>query len=340
MSGSADRHYDDADHDTDNTPATAIPVHLQHRSTHITSNELPVDSSSLLCGFVAGICQAGVFNPYDRALYLAVKENRPFFHPQNWKRPYTGFFQSLGGRAAAGGLYFPLEHFFLYTLSSSFSTFENDSDYSKNKNHTVGHLVAGTAAGAVNACVLNPFSAIKYKTWGRTESRGMRHEAMTMLHKSSGSLRPFWNGLQPTVYRDVVFGGCYTWLRLQIPYWYDTYYLEESAVFTTTTTETTNLLEDRQWLGNFVAAGLATILSGPFNYARNVQYSTSSRIRADGTFQVLKALVDETIRTPSALERWKLVTSKLRIGWGTLRVAAGMSYAQFVYDFLSEQLVS
>ena len=73
----------------------------------------PVRSASLVCGLLAGVAQAGLFNPYDRALYLSVTNHRPFLHVSNWQSPYSGFLQSLGGRALAGGLYFPVEHFCL-----------------------------------------------------------------------------------------------------------------------------------------------------------------------------------------------------------------------------------
>ena len=59
----------------------------------------PVDYTSLLCGLAAGVAQAGVFNPDDRALYLSIKDSRPFLSKENWTRPYSGFIQSLGGRA-------------------------------------------------------------------------------------------------------------------------------------------------------------------------------------------------------------------------------------------------
>lgn len=60
---------------------------------------------SFLCGFVAGVAQAGIFNPFDRALYLSVKHHRPFLSYQNFFQPYSGFLQSVGGRALSGGLY-------------------------------------------------------------------------------------------------------------------------------------------------------------------------------------------------------------------------------------------
>lgn len=263
------------------------------------------DSSSLICGLLAGVAQAGLFNPYDRALYLSVKGSRPFLALENWKAPYNGFFQSLGGRALAGGLYFPTEHFFLRCISPE----ESKPKY---------NLLAGTAAGAVNALLLNPLTAVKYKTWGRVENHGMLREAYGMMTKS-GSLRPFFNGLAPTLWRDVVFGGCYTWLRLQLQWWFD-------------------LKSNEQWKANFVAAGLATVVSGPFNYVRNVQYATSSRDRAPSISQVLKELFYDVRQETHISQKLNLLQNRLRIGWGTARVAMGMAFAHSVYDALQRRL--
>jgi hypothetical protein len=91
------------------TSSSPLPS-LQRR---VTQGAETVLHTSLICGLLAGVAQAGVFNPYDRALYLSVTNNRPFLHRENWTHPYRGFIQSLGGRALAGGLYFPLEQFFL-----------------------------------------------------------------------------------------------------------------------------------------------------------------------------------------------------------------------------------
>jgi Mitochondrial carrier protein len=273
----------------------------------------PVNSASLICGLSAGVAQAGVFNPYDRALYLSVKDNRPFLHPTNWYRPYTGFAQSLGGRAVQGGLYFPLEHFFLRVINNAYHK-SDESDAKLN-------FLAGTAAGAVNAVLLNPISAVKYKTWGREVNHGVLHEVVGMLRKS-GSLRPFYNGLLPTVMRDVVFGGTYTWLRLQIKVWFD-------------------LSAKEQWIGNFVAAGLATVLSGPFNYVRTIQFATRSQEKAATTLAILGDLTRQTTEVrngSSILASLRFLQNKLRVGWGTARVAMGMTFAHSVYNWLHENL--
>jgi hypothetical protein len=50
--------------------------------------------------------------------------------------------------------------------------------------HPMMNLLAGNAAGAMNAIFLNPLSALKYKTWGREVNRGMPTEALDMWRKA------------------------------------------------------------------------------------------------------------------------------------------------------------
>jgi hypothetical protein len=93
------QHADHSDHEDDELLSQhARRVTVVRRPTKGPIPK-PVDYTSLLCGLAAGVAQAGVFNPYDRALYLSIKESRPFLSRENWKRPYSGFTQSLGGRA-------------------------------------------------------------------------------------------------------------------------------------------------------------------------------------------------------------------------------------------------
>jgi hypothetical protein len=275
-----------------------------------------VNYISFFCGLTAGIAQAGLFNPFDRALYLSVKNEIPFLRWENFQQPYQGFLQSVGHRAISGGLYYPLEQFFM-TLTPT-----NDSetpllDHGGNNKAASGgafyNFLAGTAAGTANALICNPISAIKYKTWGRDVNQGMWVETKEMLRK--GGLRPFCNGLIPTVSRDLVFGGCYTFLRLELQYRFQ-------------------LTSERQWMANLMAAALATVVSGPFNLARNVQYATKSRHVADTVREVLTTLVRETQNLPTTWQKWRHIQNRLRIGWGTARVAVGMAFGHSVYDHL------
>lgn len=288
---------------------------LQRRHTTIGNLTMApkVNYISFLSGLFAGVAQAGLFNPFDRALYLSVKNNVNFLSKENFVNPYSGFFQSVGHRAASGGLYYPLEQFFLTTMAPSLNE-------SENHNLAAYNFLAGTAAGSANAVLVNPMSAVKYKTWGRECPRPFLTEAADMLQK--GGIRPFYNGMIPTILRDLVFGGCYTFLRFEFQYRFQ---LSNS---------------DYQWAANFVAAALATIASGPFNLARNVQYATRSRHVADPVIRVFYDFYKEISDQQTTFEKCKHVQNRLRIGWGTARVALGMSFGHFVYDKIQDMYYS
>lgn len=257
-----------------------------------------VPQCAFVCGLIAGVLSAGMFNPIDRALYLSVKERRPFLKMDNFRRPYQGFLQTVGGRTLQGGFFFPLEHMSKGVMPNSISP-------------SIASFAAGSCAGAVNAVVLNPLSAIKYRTWGRDDavSRGLVSEARDMFRR--GGLRPFCNGMLPTVLRDVIFGGTYTLLR----------------------TRTNEFLPpEMHWVGNMGAAGVATIISGPLNLARNMQYAAKPSEVGQSITEVLIVLRNEIVAEKGTLNKISHVQQRLRIGWGTARVAVGMAFGNHVYD--------
>jgi hypothetical protein len=295
-------------------------VQTQHPDLTTKEGHTPkVTYVSFVCGITAGVVQAGLFNPWDRALYLSIKNDVPFLSYQNFRNPYTGFLQSVGHRALSGGLYYPLEQFFCSLLflpttndgNTTTTTTTTTTDNFFHRHPALSNFIAGTLAGSANAIIVNPLTAIKYKSWGRDVNRGLLPEAIEMFHK--GGIRPFCNGLIPTVLRDLVFGGCYTFGRLEIQY-------------------RLQLQPDQQWFANMTAAAFATIVSGPFNLVRNVQYATKSRHVADTVRTVLANFVAETQSRPALSTKIKFVQSRLRIGWGTVRVAVGMSFGHYIYD--------
>ena len=51
---------------------------------------------NLVAGTTVGVLQAVLFNPWDRALYLSVKEKRPFLHRANFTQPFQGWVRAVG----------------------------------------------------------------------------------------------------------------------------------------------------------------------------------------------------------------------------------------------------
>jgi hypothetical protein len=197
--------------------------------------------------------------------------------------------------------------------------YDNNTNINNHNSSTIhlhpafANFLAGTLAGSANALIVNPITAIKYKSWGREVNRGMLKESMEMFRK--GGLRPFTNGLAPTVLRDLCFGGTYTFLRLELQY-------------------LLQLTPEQQWGANMAAAALATVVSAPFNLVRNVQYATRSREKADTISKILEDFVREARSHKTSWQSARYIQNRLRIGWGTVRVAVGMAFGHLVYDNL------
>lgn len=66
------------------------------------SSALLHQSSLFSCGIMSGFLQAGLFNPWDRALYLSVKNNRPFVDGRNFLNPFAGVMQTITQRGLSG----------------------------------------------------------------------------------------------------------------------------------------------------------------------------------------------------------------------------------------------
>jgi hypothetical protein len=80
-----------------------------------------------------------------------------------------------------------------------------------------------------------------------------------------------------------------------------------------------------------MAAALATILSGPFNFARNIQYASRGEQRPLTTTAILQNLVHETRHHA---QPGRFLQNRLQLGWGTARVAFGISLGHGIYDWL------
>ena len=78
--------------------------------------------------------------------------------------------------------------------------------------------------------------------------------------------------------RDTIFGAVYTSLRKK---W------------------NRALPPEREWVANTAAAALATVASGPLNYAQNIQYNTSSRLLQPTILETLRQLTAETLSQPT-----------------------------------------
>ena len=115
----------------------------------------------ILCGLGGGFLQAGLFNPWDRALYLSIKEHRPFLSRSNFTTPFAGVSQTIVQRAVSAGLYFPLEDIYATRLRDSnfgvFKDVESGGGVNDKKGGWVA-LTAGLLAGMTNGLIMNPLA--------------------------------------------------------------------------------------------------------------------------------------------------------------------------------------
>lgn len=290
-----------------------------------------------LAGLTSGAVVAAVANPYDRALYLSVRDGTRFLSRVNWDRPYHGFGQAVVHRTLSGGLYFPLHDTFypwLYRTALRMLRGQAAADVGASVGARAGaggvggweeelrrrrtaalvaHTAAGNAAGAVSGVLLNGFSAVKYAAWGREgeEARFARTAWSMWRH---GGVRAFANGTSTTVARDAVFGGAYAAIK---------HALEEEG--------------HDGFLVSVVAAGAATVLSSPINYARNVKYAASFKGGKTGQSLKVTSIVRELFweawnhTEGGFLGKADFLAGRLRIGWGTARVAFGMAATSELY---------
>ena len=297
-------------------------------------------SVKVTAGLLSGLTQSLLFNPWDRALYLSVKEDRRFLHPRNFRNPWRGASQSLGHRALSSGMYWPLVDWLLpharsavgRTTAAATTTTSSNSSSSSSTGGThemLAKLLAGNGAGAINGAALNWIAATKYRMWGAPETPGGNLFWSTIVRMwRNGGARPFCMGLGPTVARDSVFGGVFMGLR------HGLMVLVEQREGNSGNTGGGGPLS--QSVAVSLAAGAcATTASAPLNYARNMQFATSSKEPAQSTIALLRGLARQAKVEPRP---WLFLQRRLRVGWGTLRVAVGMATGFELYALYTRLL--
>eukprot|EP00658_Telonema_sp_P-2_P048286 TRINITY_DN36733_c0_g1_i1.p1 TRINITY_DN36733_c0_g1~~TRINITY_DN36733_c0_g1_i1.p1 ORF type:complete len:405 (+),score=56.81 TRINITY_DN36733_c0_g1_i1:71-1216(+) len=174
------------------------------------------------------------------------------------------------------------------------------------------NLLAGISAGVVCGSVLSPLALMKYQLWGHPdESRSIPRQFRSNLRHGGPAV--FFRGLPATCIRDMLFG----------------------AVFTSLRNMKSEPGEKTSFLLNCVAAALATTVSSPFNFFRNIQFAVTPSKKGKTMREIGIKLLREIQGKQSTWEGAAHLQSKLRIGWGTGRVAIGMGMVSQCYEYLS-----
>jgi len=247
-------------------------------------------------GLFAGAVQAVLFHPYDRALFLCQVNGRPFLDVRNFPFDFKGLDVNVIQRSLTYGLFFPLEALFCSELRRS------------GLPGTIVPLLGGQLAGATNGFLANGLSLVKYHRWRHPGKTTRSLEIVRNLHNQFG-YRVLSRGLIATVMRDSIFGACFTFLRTR----------KEQTI----------------WRDGG-AAFVATCLSSPLNYARNMQYACPDQNLRVGT--TLVALWNRVLLEKGIFARMQKLVSTLCIGYGTVRVAVGMSVGGALYRIIDERV--
>jgi len=268
-----------------------------------TKTENTRTSRLLWHGVVSGVLITGFLNPWDRGLYLSIINNRNFLLKENFLRPYQGLTQTLVVRSVSTGLYFPFEQMTRQKL--------DQVPISQNARNMAG----GCLVGAMTAFVLNPLNLVKYHSWSISDHTRFM-ESWRNIYRNAGVLG-FSRGCSSALLRDMIFGATFSGLRNQRKLSNDEKLTRLSV--------------------NALSCFVATTLSSPLNYSRNVQYATSSSKECPSILVILKDLRDKVYsEQKTSIKRLQSFQSHLRLGWGTARVAVGMSLIELLYSMLNE----
>lgn len=173
------------------------------------------------------------------------------------------------------------------------------------------NTIAGLAAGVVCGVVLSPSALLKYQLWGHPdENRSILRQAKSNWRH--GGVAVFLRGMPASCVRDMVFGGVFATLRK----------LHTEAG------------EQSSFLGNAFAAAVATTFSSPFNFFRNIQFSVTPSSRSKTMRECYIQLAEEARQKKTLMGQLKFLQERLRIGWGTARVAVGMGLVARCYETL------
>lgn len=260
-------------------------------------------TSEISVGVCTGLIQTCIFNPIDRALYLHIKDNNKFLSKSNWTSPYHGVFNALGNRVIQYGFYYNIVDYYLGIFK----------DHHWFSNNHIQSICAGVATGITTAVLLNPVSCVKYHAWGTDHKLGYVARDM---YKTSG-LHSFSRGLGTTALRDALFSSMYLLGKRFL----DEKFPDSSLKF----------------MGNVIISCLATIITSPINYIRNIKYASGYISSNPSYSEVMKQLVLNQDVYQGKRDTYKVIRyyfGKFAVGWGTLRVGVGIALGQYIYDSL------
>ena len=289
-------------------------LECDQNSQDVIIKQIPLN---IVSGMITGVGIAGIFHPWDKALFLSMTNKRPFvydgqknrFVAENFTQPDHGFMQTIAARTLANSLYFVAQC----------QMYESLYPYLR---HNVGlyewqaQLGVGLSIGSMTGIGANGLYAVRFQTWKNPGSSFISSARSMWLH---GGVKPFMRGLSATVSRDSTFSTVYEILR---------------------NCGNNENKRDKSWqfAHDAGSAAVATLFSGPLNYARSVQFSTPPSTPSPRTGKILTDVWHESKSCESLTLRLGFFIQRFQIGWGTARVAVGMATGQKIFEIAHSSL--
>jgi hypothetical protein len=262
-----------------------------------------------LSGFIAGTFCAGAFHPIDRALYLSISEERPFFSRLNFIHPYHGLTQTLLQRAVIGSSYYIVQAKMNAFITANLPV----NDFAQRG-------LIGLSAGASYGLMTNAAAMVRAHMWGNSSRTFVRSFKEIV---SSQGWQALGRGQKASLARDISHGSTYEILRHQFHKTSNAYLAPQFYA------EHQNSIH---FFNNCFAACIGTILASPFNYARAKQFATPAKETPVSVSHILQGVLKEASGYRSTTARLLFFQQKLRIGIGTGRSALGMAVGQEIFD--------
>lgn len=265
-----------------------------------------------LCnGVVGGFANVIPFNPIDRALYksMSAKSVHPFkmeywmhykgsFRFEYLMQPFHGASTAVIQRTISYGMYYPIYDIFEKEIEKTIKT----------KHHCT--VITSVLACCFTGFLTSPLAAIKQTNWNAIHKNNMTKLALEMY--KLGGMSAFFRGTKITMTREMAFGSVVGYSK--------------------------NYNETNNFYLNCLYYFIATTVASPLNYARTMIYKSP----IDSTISVRQVFIDlkTDIKTEchgSTIWRkiYHIAMRRFYVGFGTVRVAIGMSLSGWIYSYLN-----
>ncbi len=257
--------------------------------------------------FFAGITCAALFNPFDRAMFLASNNKSPVFIWANFTKPFHGYVQAVFQRAFV--------YLFLQAkLEHAMKPYFRDQ---LNLNENIEKLCLGMSAGFINGIVMNPVIATKHQMWTKDSNTFF---AISKKMWMEGGCKSFSNGMVSSIVRNMAFGSVYEISRGLIG---------KTLVYYAGNDQNKMRLS---FFSNLIAAGFGTMIVSPFIYMRSVQHATPPGQTPLTLRAMWRDVFVKSKSQPTMMKRMLFFPKEFKTCQGALGAALRWATAQQICD--------